>query len=103
MVTEITESIASNLLIVGVSDSIRSSHVEIYDIEKGGFKLLIRIALSEISKTIKDRINQELPQNSEISKLHFNNNNELTIFLEKGHMITIKIDLTEVKPQSKKE
>jgi hypothetical protein len=98
MVTDITENAASNLLIVGVSDYKRSSVIEIYDLNQGGFKLLNRIPLSEISNTIKDRINQELPSNSEILKFHLANNNELAIFLEKGPMITLQITLTEVKP-----
>ena len=101
MVTDMTESSTYNVLFVAVSDSKRSSEVEIYDIDKGGFKFLRRIQLSEISKTIKDRINQELPSNSEISKLHFTPNNELSIFLEKGPIITLLITLTEIKPQNK--
>lgn len=92
VVTDIIEDAQANLLFVAVSDSENASCIEIFDVSKNGFTLIRRITFEDLAPLVKARAAvQDFTVAIEISKLHYSNN-ELTINLINGHMITLNLN-----------
>jgi hypothetical protein len=82
-------------LYVAVNQERKTSEIEVYDIDQGEFKVLKRIALSEILDEVKKRVgNHNISPNIEISKLHYRDQ-ELEIHLTIGTIITLHVVITK--------
>ena len=98
VVTDLIEDSQANLLFAAVSDSENASSIEIFDISKNGFTLIRRINFDDLAALIKARTAvQDFTVSVEISKLHYHNN-ELTIILINGQLITLQLVFQDIKP-----
>jgi hypothetical protein len=103
VVTDLIEDPQANLLFAAISDSENASSIEIFDISKNGFTLVRRLTFDELAGLIKAKTAaQDFFVAVEISKLHYQNN-ELTIILINGQMITLKLSFQYIKPTKAQE
>ena len=103
VVTDLIEDPQANLLFAAISDSENASSIEIFDISKNGFTLVRRLTFDELAGLIKAKTAaQDFFVAVEISKLHYQNN-ELTIILINGQMITLKLTFQDIKATNPKE